>query len=212
MYQSGSYVLGLQHAPLPTKMYADGMGKGPSLRRYGDLLLLGGAGHRTGVAGGGYHALEQLAGDCFPNSRVAYRFAAQDCMTLDGMPYIGHYTKRTERLFVATGFGKWGMASAMVAAMLNRDLILGRKNPYAELFSPSRSMAAMPLLKNIGSVLMHYVRPTAPRCPHLGCALRWNEQERSWDCPCHGSRFSKSGELLDAPAATDLKSPKVKKQ
>lgn len=211
MYQSRSYVLALENASVSRGMYADGMRKGLSLRRYGNTLLVGGAGHRTGVSGEGYDELAKLAGQYFPGSRVTHRFAAQDCMTLDGMPYIGHYTAHTERLFVATGFGKWGMASAMVAAMINRDLILKRPNPYAWLFSPSRTMAPLPLLKNMGSVFMHYIRPTAPRCPHLGCALRWNAQERSWDCPCHGSRFSKSGELLDAPATRDLRSSRVKK-
>jgi len=46
--------------------------------------------------------------------------------------------------------------------------------------------------------------PTAPRCPHLGCALKWNKQEHSWDCPCHGSRFSEDGILLDNPATGNL--------
>ena len=211
MYQSRSYVLALENANAPSDMYADGMRKGLSLRRYGNTLLLGGGGHRTGVSGGGYGELTKLADQYFKGSRVIGRFAAQDCMTPDRMPYIGQYTKHTERLFVATGFGKWGMASAMVAAMINRDLILNRPNPYAWLFSPHRTMPPLPLLKNMGSVLLHYIRPTAPRCPHLGCALRWNAQERSWDCPCHGSRFTESGELLDAPATKDLDSPKVKK-
>ena len=99
----------------------------------------------------------------------------------------------------------------MVAAMLLRDQILERSNPYAEIFDPSRPMAKGALARNAGSVLMHYIRPTAPRCPHLGCALRWNEQERSWDCPCHGSRFSETGKLIDDPAEKDLNSSKVKK-
>ncbi|MBQ8357664.1 MAG: FAD-dependent oxidoreductase [Clostridia bacterium] len=212
MYQSRSYVLALEGARLPEHMYADGCGKGVSLRSCGEYLLLGGAGHRTGVEGGGFDRLTELAGMYYPDSRVAYRFAAQDCMTLDGMPYIGRYTKRTQSLFVATGFGKWGMTSAMVSAMLLRDLILERPNPYAELFAPARPLAPGPFVCNVGSVLMHYVRPTAPRCPHLGCALRWNEQERSWDCPCHGSRFSETGELLDDPATKDLQSAKVRKK
>ena len=37
-------------------------------------------------------------------------------------------------------------------------------------------------------------------CPHLGCRLAWNQDERSWDCPCHGSRFDYKGNLLDGPA------------
>ncbi|MBQ8717137.1 MAG: FAD-dependent oxidoreductase [Clostridia bacterium] len=211
LYQSRSYVLGLTGVKMPDAMYADGEGEGVSIRAFADCLLFGGAGHRTGVKGGGYKELADLAGEYYPGGRVAYRFAAQDCMSLDRIPYIGRYTKHSDHLYVATGFGKWGMTSAMVAAMLLRDQILERSNPYAEIFDPSRPMAKGALARNAGSVLMHYIRPTAPRCPHLGCALRWNEQERSWDCPCHGSRFSETGKLIDDPAEKDLNSSKVKK-
>ena len=211
LYQSRSYVLGLTGVKMPDAMYADGEGKGVSIRAFDGCLLLGGAGHRTGVKGGGYEALAALAGEYCPGSRVEYRFAAQDCMTLDSVPYIGRYTKNSDALYVATGFGKWGMTSAMVAAMLLRDRILERPNPYAEIFDPSRPMAKGALARNAGSVLVHYIRPTAPRCPHLGCALRWNAQERSWDCPCHGSRFSETGKLIDDPAEKDLNPSKIKK-
>lgn len=211
MYQSRSYVLALKNAPLPDGMYADGEGEGVSLRACGSYLLMSGAGHRTGVAGGGFDMLAALAKAYYPNSQTVYRFAAQDCMTLDGIPYIGQYSKGAQHLYVATGFGKWGMTSAMTAAMLLKDRILERPNPYAEIFAPARPMAPKALMVNIGSILGHYVRPTVPRCPHLGCALRWNKQERSWDCPCHGSRFSETGELMDAPAVRDLKSHQNKK-
>lgn len=43
------------------------------------------------------------------------------------------------------------------------------------------------------------------KCPHLGCQLEWNPDEKSWDCPCHGSRFDVYGRLLDGPAQSDLK-------
>ncbi|MEG2074816.1 MAG: Rieske 2Fe-2S domain-containing protein, partial [Angelakisella sp.] len=43
------------------------------------------------------------------------------------------------------------------------------------------------------------------RCPHLGCQLEWNPDEKSWDCPCHGSRFDYRGRLIDNPAQEDLK-------
>lgn len=40
----------------------------------------------------------------------------------------------------------------------------------------------------------------SPKCPHLGCELKWNPEEQSWDCPCHGSRFDYDGNLIDNPA------------
>ena len=92
----------------------------------------------------------------------------------------------------------------MVSAMLLTDLIQGRDNPYAGLFSPSRRMLSRQLLCNGVESALNLLRPTRPRCPHLGCALRWNAAERSWDCPCHGSRFDEEGKLLNNPATDDL--------
>ncbi len=211
MYQSRSYVLALQNAPVPQGMYADGAGKGVSLRGYRDVLLLGGGGHRTGTAGGGYGIVEDFAAAHYKGARVVARFAAQDCMTLDGMPYIGRYGAGLENVYVATGYGKWGMTSAMLSAMMITDLVTKKQNPYADFFAPSRPIPPLRFLRETGAVLKHYLRPTVPRCPHLGCALRYNKQEHSWDCPCHGSRFAPEGRLLDAPALRDLKKPPRRK-
>jgi glycine/D-amino acid oxidase-like deaminating enzyme/nitrite reductase/ring-hydroxylating ferredoxin subunit len=46
-------------------------------------------------------------------------------------------------------------------------------------------------------------------CPHMGCLVRWNGAERSWDCPCHGSRFDAAGKLLDGPAARNLEPRRI---
>ena len=139
------------------------------------------------------------------STKSAARWATQDCMTLDGIPYIGQYSKRTPNLYVATGFNKWGMTSSMVAAKLLTDIILGKKNDYVSVFSPSRSIMRPQLASNAAHAIINLLTPTAPRCPHVGCALKYNKQEHSWDCPCHGSRFDEDGKLLDNPATEDKK-------
>ena len=164
------------------------------------MRLLGGGGGRTGKRCGGWRELEAFARERWPEARVAARWAAQDCMTLDGVPYVGQYSRNTPRLYVATGFNKWGMTSSMAAAALLRDLILGRDNPYTELFSPARTALRPRLAVNGWEAAAGLLTPTAPRCPHMGCALKYNAREHSWDCPCHGSRFGEDGRLLDNPA------------
>lgn len=204
LYQHRSYVIALKNAPVIDGMYIDGQENGLSFRNYGNLLLLGGGGHRTGKQGGGWKELAEFALKYFPCSRMVSRWATQDCMTLDGIPYIGQYSPNTPNMYVATGFNKWGMTSAMAAAKILTDIITGRENPYAAVFSPDRSVFHLQLAKNAFSSVLGLLTPTAPRCPHLGCALKYNKQEHSWDCSCHGSRFSEEGKLLNSPAQNDL--------
>ena len=203
-YQHRSYVLALAHAKKPEGMYVDEADKGLSFRSHQNFLLLGGGGHRTGKKGGNYTELREFAAKYYPEAQEIYHWATQDCMTLDGIPYIGSYSKNTPKLYVATGYNKWGMTSAMVAALLLRDLVSGKKTPYASVFSPSRSIWHPQLFLNGLEATTGLLTPTHKRCPHLGCALKWNKEEHSWDCPCHGSRFTKDGELIDNPATDDL--------
>ena len=205
MYQNRSYAAAFTGAPDPGGMYLDESGKGLSFRSCGDKLILGGGAHRTGKPTGGWSSIEDFARRYYPDARELCRWAAQDCMSLDGVPYIGPYSASTRGLYVATGFNKWGMTGSMVAAQLLTDLVLGRENPYAELFSPSRTILRPQLAVNGFEAVTGWLTPTAKRCPHLGCALKWNSQERSWDCPCHGSRFQENGKLLDNPATGDWK-------
>ena len=93
---------------------------------------------------------------------------------------------------------------SMVSAMVLRDLILEKNNPYAPVFNPSRGILKPQLGANALETTVNLLRPTRPRCPHLGCALHWNPQERSWDCSCHGSRFDHKGKRLNNPAQKDL--------
>lgn len=203
LYQDRSYVLALKNAPVMDGMYRDADQKGLSFRSWQDLLLLGGGSHRTGKEGGGWRELEEFARCHYPAARVEARWATQDCISLDGVPYIGQYSRATPNLYVATGFNKWGMTSAMTAAMILADLVQGRDNPYAGVFTPSRSSLRPQLFLNAAEATLNLLTPTVPRCPHMGCALKYNRVEHSWDCPCHGSRFQENGRLIDNPATDD---------
>ena len=202
LYQERSYVLALENAPQVGGMYLDEQTGGLSFRDYDRFLLLGGGAHRTGKTGS-WQGLEAFAKRHYPNAKIAARWATQDCMSLDSVPYIGQYAESTPDLYVATGFNKWGMTSSMVAATLLTDLVLGRESPYATAFSPARSILRPQLFCNAGETVWNLLTPTVPRCPHLGCALKYNRAEHSWDCPCHGSRFAENGALLDNPATDD---------
>lgn len=205
LYQQRSYALSLENAQESDGMYLDEQENGLSFRSHNGSLILGGGGHRTGKSGGNWQELEQFTQVHYPDAKITHRWATQDCMSLDGIPYIGHYSARTPNLYVATGFNKWGMTSSMVAAQVLTDLITGKGSPYAEVFSPSRSMLNPQLGINAMEATKNLLTFFAKRCPHMGCALKWNPQEHSWDCPCHGSRFEESGKLIDNPATGDLK-------
>ena len=247
MHQERSYVLALENAAQVDGMWI-GAGEGAySFRNYGDLLLLGGGGHRCGEnsAGGKYELLRHAAKEWFPGSREIAHWSAQDCMTADSVPYIGRYAESRPNWYVATGFQKWGMTSSMVSAMLLRDMICGVKNPCADVFAPERfdtktltgvaaesgqavkglakelfqipSEQAAEIPKGHGGIVFLHSRkvgvykdedgrlyPVDVRCPHMGCQLEWNPDERSWDCPCHGSRFDRFGKLISGPAQEEL--------
>ena len=205
LYQHRSYVTALENAQNVDGMYVDESRTGFSFRNYGDLLLLGGGGHRTGKSGGNWDELRQFAREQYPRATERYFWAAQDCMTLDGIPYIGRYSRSMPGCYVATGFNKWGMTSSMAAASILTDLILEKENPYAQVFNPSRNMIKPQLFANGYTAVKNLLTISEKRCPHLGCALKWNKTEHSWDCPCHGSRFDGFGKLLDNPANGNLK-------
>lgn len=205
LYQHRSYVMDLKGPSDVYGMYVDESKTGFSFRNYGDLLLLGGGSHRTGKKGGGFSELENFYTLHYPQAQVEYRWATQDCMSLDDMAYIGNYSKNLKNTFVATGFNKWGMTGSMVAARLLSDMLKGIENQFSHIFSPSRSILKPQLLVNGFETTVNMLNPTTKRCGHLGCALKWNPQEHSWDCACHGSRFDKDGKLLDGPATRDLK-------
>ncbi len=205
LYQHRSYVVALKNALDVQGMYVDDAQTGYSFRNYKDWLLLGGGGHRTGKQGGGYEGLRELYHIAYPHGVEEFSWAAQDCMSLDHVPYIGKYAGKTAGWYVASGFNKWGMTGAMTAAMVLSDVIAGKKNPFEEVFSPSRNMITPQLFCNAVEAVGSLLTPTGKRCPHMGCVLKWNREEHTWDCPCHGSRFTENGKVLNNPATDDMK-------
>lgn len=200
LYQHRSYAIAFENAPDVGGMYVDESKSGMSFRNYSDLLIVGGGDHRTGKQGGNWQELRDFARVKYPNSREKFHWAAQDCMTLDEIPYIGKYSKHTDCLFVASGFNKWGMTGAMAAAEILCDLIEEKDNEFAKLFDPSRNMLTPQLALNGFESVANLLSLSTKRCPHLGCALKWNEAEHSWDCSCHGTRIDEQGRILDNPA------------
>ena len=203
LYQHRSYVSAFENAQSLSGMYVDEAEKGLSLRTYKNLLLVGGGSHRTGKKGGTWSELNDFSKKYYPDAKLRYEWATQDCMSLDGIAYIGAYSKNTPDLYVATGFNKWGITSSMVAAKILCDMVTDRENEFAQVFSPQRSILKPQLFVNGFETAVNFLTPTLKRCPHLGCALKWNRHEHTWDCPCHGSRFENGGKLIDNPATGD---------
>jgi glycine/D-amino acid oxidase-like deaminating enzyme/nitrite reductase/ring-hydroxylating ferredoxin subunit len=215
----------------------------------GYLLLVGGEDHKTGAesdAAGAFGRLEAYARERFGPHPIAYRWSGQILETVDGLPYVGK-APRSGHTYVATGYAGNGITHGTMAAMLLSDLVLGRDNPWAALYDPSRikpvASAKAFVAENAG-VAAHFVgdrlkgadapdlahvrpgegklvrrggetlavyrdeagglRACSAVCTHLGCIVQWNNAERSWDCPCHGSRFEPDGEVINGPALRGL--------
>ncbi|MCM3785559.1 FAD-dependent oxidoreductase [Neobacillus mesonae] len=115
------------------------------------LLVIGGENHKTGQGISTHEHFEELvkfAGQHFGVKKVHFRWSAQDLVSIDKMPFIGPIGGAYERVLVATGFRKWGMTTSTVAGRLLTDLIVGRSNPYSQLYDPGR-FKADPSIKNV---------------------------------------------------------------
>ncbi|MHB8130016.1 MAG: FAD-dependent oxidoreductase [Mobilitalea sp.] len=228
-------------------MYLDADPEGFTFRNYKDYLIFGSGNHRTGQYKplDAYEKIEAAAREWYPNAKIKYTWSAQDCITPDSIPYIGKYSINTNNIYVATGFNKWGMTSAMVSAMIISDMITGKVNEYQKVFNPRRLMlsGSRKFIKDAAiitiSLLSEYLKIphdkfseieegkagvikhdgqrigvyrdkgekyyfVTTKCPHLGCSLEWNQNELTWDCPCHGSRFDYRGNLISNPAMRDV--------
>jgi hypothetical protein len=127
-------------------------------------------------------------------------------MSADGLPFIGPYSRRTPNHFVAAGFSMWGMTNSMAAAQAISARILGDALPEAAIYDPARTIkhSIFPVIATFSSTAGSYLsglpQKSAPRCPHMGCKLKYVDASASWDCPCHGSRFDSIGRIKNGPA------------
>jgi len=209
-----SYVVaGHVAGAVPAGMYLSTESPAHSIRAHGDWLLVGGESHKTGQADAGerYDRLAAWARERF-GLEPELRWATQDHMPVDGVPYVGRHDPLSGDVWVATGFRKWGLAMGTAAGELLAAQIGGREHPWTRLFDPNRlrpRASAPDFVKENANVAYHFAADRVakrgnPRCTHLGCLLDWNGAEETWDCPCHGSRFSASGEVIEGPAVRPL--------
>jgi glycine/D-amino acid oxidase-like deaminating enzyme len=210
---------------VPRGMYISTGGPTRSLRSIPKgierLLLVGGEGHKTGTdedTGKHYERLEAWAYEHYGMDAPRYRWATQDNVSVDKVPYVGRLTRGSDHVFTATGFGKWGMTNGTMSAMILTDHIVGRANDWAALYDSKRIKpfaSAQKFLTENGEVAAHFVgdrfsHGKNPRCTHLGCVLRKNGAEGTWDCPCHGSRFDADGNVIQGPAISAIESMPTK--
>ena len=252
MYQDRSYAIAIEpHAKIDKGMYISAESPVASFRPINDeLLIIGGQDHKTGDNSTNldvcYKSLETYAKEIYPSMKVKYRWATQDCVSLDKVPYIGDFSTLMPNYYIATGYKKWGMTTSHVAAQIISDKILNKKNKYEEIYKATR-FQPLKNYKEMGNMLKQSVYSLAinkikmpkykyedlendtggvveyegekmgiykdkqgnifaiePYCKHLGCELSWNNLEKTWDCPCHGSRYDYTGKLINEPATEDL--------
>ena len=254
MYQSTSYAMVFDaKKKLFDGMYISYETPNVSFRtiRDGDreLLLAVGYDYKTGTEElrDGYQRLEVIVRKMYPDAEVLYKWTAEDCISLDKIPYIGQYSSIMKNLYIATGFNKWGVTSSNVAANIITDKISQKENKYEEIFKSTRiepiknrqEMGDMLKEANKSILLSRFKIPkeeldnikigegkiikidntkvgvyksktgeiykVKPICTHLGCELYFNNIEKIWECPCHGSKFTYDGKSIEVPSNKDLK-------
>ena len=254
MYQETSYIIAIEtKEKVFDGMYKSAENEEISLRtaKYNDkrLVLIAGMGNKTGAKidlKNSYKKLEEIANKIYPGCKVLYRWNAEDCISLDKIPYIGEFSNLWPNVYIGTGYKKWGITNSNVAANIIVDKILGKENPYEEVFKSTR-LKPIKNYKELGNMIKEvaysevinklknideYVQDVKqgegkiveidgkkvgvyrdkegkvvvvkPYCTHLGCELSWNNLENTWDCPCHGSRFTCDGKSIYDPSIKDL--------
>ncbi len=211
-HQEKSYLLAMKTDQRVGGIYLSD--EGLSLRDYEEGVLIGGMAHRTGgnKKGGCYLEFKRFAKEIFPKGEIVGSWSNQDAMTHDGLPFIGKYSILRDNIFVATGFNKWGMSNSAVASSIIPDLIEGKENKYEKLYTPQRlhiKAGFSAFLCDVGysvkGLSSGLFAGRDKRCTHLGCKLYENPDEKTLECPCHGSEFTKAGEVLFSPAKRPIR-------
>lgn len=210
-HREQAHVEEVKNIPKLRGMYY-GIDGGNSFRSFRDSVIVSGQSHRTGKKVlQNSEEFKQETGYDYPSGKVSHRWSAQDCMTHDGIPFIGRYSIHSPNLFVISGFNKWGMTSSMLASDIIADMIFDKANDFEKLFTPQRFhlTSTKSLFVDIGKSVVGLgsgvFTKKERKCTHLGCRLKENKADGTWDCPCHGSKFSKDGEVISGPAQVPLK-------
>ena len=141
MYADRSYALAVKtKKKFPGGMYISADEPTRSLRSVTvngeELVLIVGENHKTGQGietMEHYKALEVFGEEVFGLEEIVYRWSAQDLVTLDKLPYIGEITSGQPNILIATGFRKWGMSNGTAAALLFRDMVLGKRKHFSKV-------------------------------------------------------------------------------
>lgn len=259
---------------VPPYHYARIQNMGNDNNNQSDLLIIGGEDHKTGedITGEAnqedrFNKIIAWTRERFPIQDIKYRWSGQVMEPKGSLAFIGHNPGDAKNIYVATGDSGNGMTHGTIAGILLSDMILGKENPWASLYNPSRQAnevnsnnnnttsqsnryenkseqsstgkqrgekekekqqqqysraAAIEELPNTqGKVIeitkngkkdpiavykdkMGGLHAYSAICTHLGCTVTWNSLEKSFDCPCHGSRFSNRGKVINGPANNNL--------
>ena len=134
-----------------------------------------------------------------------YLWSNIDIMTNDSLPFIGEIKKH---MYLATGYNTWGLTNGFLAGSIISAMIKREKHIYKKLFSPDRiiSNQASSAIKDVYKNILGYIKGFSGdyKCTHMGCGLIYNEIEKTYDCPCHGSRFDYNGRVIMAPANKEI--------
>jgi glycine/D-amino acid oxidase-like deaminating enzyme len=215
-----SYVVTFTGPQPPHEMMLSAGSPSRSLRSVergdGSLLMVGGAGHVVGRTRSEHEHLDALrtwTEEHYPGAVETHAWSAQDYGQPDGVPYLGPLPRGRGRVFVASGFDKWGFANGPAAALSISAEILGGEPPSWQkpirhrITGPRQAFGLVDLNARVGLAQCLALPGVVnrPICSHLGGVLHRNDAEGSWDCPLHGSRFADDGSVLEGPATRPMK-------